>query len=71
MKALLIYGNAGKLFLSDAAGYGEKLGEPTKPIFGVQYVKAMKGLVTYSGAGELFLLEAACHCKKLGGPTKL
>jgi len=30
MKALVIYVYAGKIFLFDAAGYGEELGGPTK-----------------------------------------
>ena len=67
MKALVTYGYAGELFLFDAAGYGEKLGEPTKPIFGVQYVEAMKGLVAYGYDGKLFLFDAAGPGKKLGG----
>ena len=70
MKALVIYVYAGELFLFDAAGYGKKLGGPTKPIFGVQYVEAMKGLVTYGYTSELFLFDAAGKGKKLGGPTK-
>ena len=70
MKGLVTYGYAGELFMFDAAGYGEKLGGPTKPIFGVQYVEAMKGLVTYGYTSELFLFDAAGQDKKLGGPTK-
>jgi hypothetical protein len=30
MKGLVTYGDAGELFLLDAAGHGEKLGGPTK-----------------------------------------
>ena len=32
MKALVIYVYVGELFLFDAAGYREKMGEPAKPI---------------------------------------
>ena len=70
MKGLVTYGDAGEPFLLDAAGQGEKLGEPTKRINGVQYVNAMKRLVTCDYAGKLFPFDAAGPGKKLNGPSR-
>ena len=69
MKGLVTDGDAGELFLLDAAGPGKKLGGPTEHTRGVQYVKAIKVMVTY-GYGEPFLSNVAGPGKMLNGPTK-